>query len=70
MNTINWNLRNLTVQTHSGLRWSSLDQQLKDWWHSIVYCSELEGLDERSLEDIGMSRCSADSEAAKPFWMA
>jgi hypothetical protein len=48
MNSFNWDLRNLTVQTHSGLRWSDIKRQLTDWRH-------LEGLDERCLQDIGIS---------------
>jgi len=63
MNKINWDLRNLTVQTHGGLRWSDIKRQLADWRH-------LEGLDDRSLQDIGISRGSRDLEAAKPFWMS
>ncbi len=62
MKTINWDLRSLTVQTHSGLRWSDIKRQLMDWRH-------LEGLDDRSLQDIGISRGTTDLEAAKPFWM-
>jgi uncharacterized protein YjiS (DUF1127 family) len=30
----------------------------------------LEGLDDRSLQDIGISRGTTDLEAAKPFWMS
>ena len=63
MNKINRDLRNLTVQTHSGLRWSDIKRQLADWRH-------LEGLDDRSLQDIGISRGTTDLEAAKPFWMS
>jgi hypothetical protein len=48
MSTINWDLRNLTVQTHSGLRWTDIKRQLSGWRH-------LEGLDDRGLEDIGIS---------------
>jgi hypothetical protein len=48
MNAINWDLRNLTVQTHSGLRWADIKRQLIGWRH-------LEGLDDRCLEDIGIS---------------
>jgi uncharacterized protein YjiS (DUF1127 family) len=62
MNAIDWDLRNLTVQTHSGLRWSDIKRQLTDWRH-------LEGLDDRSLEDIGISRGTANFESAKSFWM-
>ena len=47
MNAINWDLRNLTVQTHSGLRWSDIKRQLMDW-------RQLEGLDDRCLQDIGL----------------
>jgi uncharacterized protein YjiS (DUF1127 family) len=63
MNPINWDLQNLTVQTHSGLRWSDVKRQVADW-------RQLEGLDDRCLQDIGISRCTADFEAAKPFWNA
>ena len=48
MKAINWGLRNLTVQTHSGLRWTDIKRQLTGWGH-------LEGLDDRGLEDIGIS---------------
>ena len=41
-------LRNLTVQTHSGLRWADIKRQLTGW-------RRLEGLDDRALEDIGIS---------------
>ena len=61
MNAINWDLRNLTVQTHSGLRWSDIKRQLTDWRH-------LEGLDDRSLEDIGISRGASDAKAVKSMW--
>ena len=61
MNAINWDLRNVTVQTHSGLRWSDIMRQLTDWRH-------LEGLDDRSLEDIGISRGAADVKAVKSMW--
>lgn len=47
MNTSNWDdLRNLTIQTHSGLSWSDIRRQLTDW-------RQLEGLDDRCLQDIG-----------------
>ena len=60
MNTINADLRNLTVQTHSGLRWSDIKRQLTDW-------RQLEGLDDRCLQDIGIPR---GQTAAVPFWIA
>jgi uncharacterized protein YjiS (DUF1127 family) len=61
MKVINWDLRNLTVQTHSGLRWSDIKRQLTDWRH-------LEGLDDRSLEDIGISRGDEGGKASKSMW--
>jgi len=70
MNTINSDLRNLTVQTHSGLRWSDIKRQLADWQHNIRSRSELECLDDRCLQDIGISRGTTSLEAAKPFWMS
>jgi uncharacterized protein YjiS (DUF1127 family) len=57
MKSFNWDLRNLTVQTHSGLRWSDIRRQLTDSRH-------LEGMDDRRLEDIGISRGTADLETA------
>jgi hypothetical protein len=47
MNAINWDLRNLTVQTHSGLSWNEIKRQLAGW-------RQLEGLDDRGLQDIGI----------------
>ena len=70
MNTINWDLRKPTVGTHSGLRWGDVKRQLTDWHHSIRSRSELEGLDDRCLQDIGISRGTTNLGAAKPFWMS
>jgi uncharacterized protein YjiS (DUF1127 family) len=70
MNTINWDLRNLTAQTHSGLCWSDIKRQLVDWQHNIRSRNELESLDDRCLQDIGISRGTTSLEAAKPFWMS
>ena len=60
MNAINRDLRSLTVQTHSGLRWSDIKRQLTDW-------RQLEGLADRCLQDIGITRGTANLEAAKLF---
>ena len=54
----------------NGLRLSHVKQQLTGWRHNIRSRAELETLDDRSLQDIGLTRCTADSEAAKPFWIA
>ena len=60
MKTVNSDLRNLTVQTHSGLRWNNVDQQLKAWWHDMVSGFELESLDDKCLQDIGISHARQD----------
>ena len=67
MNTISLHL---TVQHQRGFRWSNVKQQITGWWHFARSRYELESLDDRCLQDIGMTRCTADFEAAKPFWMA
>jgi uncharacterized protein YjiS (DUF1127 family) len=67
MNTISLHL---TVHAHGGWRLSQVIRQASDWWNSARSRYELQNLDDRCLQDIGMSRCSADFEAAKPFCMA
>jgi uncharacterized protein YjiS (DUF1127 family) len=59
----------LTVQGHRGLRWSDVKRQVAEWWNLARSRYDLESLDDRCLRDIGMSRCTADFESAKPFWM-
>lgn len=54
---------------HRGLRWNDVKQQLTMWWQYSCSRSELDGLSDKCLQDIGISRCSAEFEAAKPFWM-
>jgi uncharacterized protein YjiS (DUF1127 family) len=50
--------------------WSDLKRQFAGWWQHSRSRSELESLSDECLQDIGVSRCSAEFEAAKPFWMA
>jgi uncharacterized protein YjiS (DUF1127 family) len=45
-------------------------QQLVEWRHRSRSRNELMGLSDGCLQDIGMSRCTVEFEAAKPFWMA
>jgi uncharacterized protein YjiS (DUF1127 family) len=66
MNTLSLSL---TVQSRQGLRWSDVKRRLIVWWQYSRSRSELEGLSDTSLQDIGVSRCTAEFEAAKPFWM-
>jgi uncharacterized protein YjiS (DUF1127 family) len=68
MNTISLHL---AVQSDRNLRWNEVKRQkIREWWHFDRSRYELESLDDRCLHDIGMSRCTADFEASKPFWMA
>ena len=66
MNTLSLDL---TVHPHQSLRWSDVKRRLIMWWQYSRSRSELEGLSDTCLQDIGISRCSAEFEAAKPFWM-
>jgi uncharacterized protein YjiS (DUF1127 family) len=66
MNTLSLGL---TVHSRQGLRWSDVKHRLIMWWQYSRSRSELEGLSDTSLQDIGISRCTAEFEAAKPFWM-
>jgi uncharacterized protein YjiS (DUF1127 family) len=66
MNTISLHL---AVHSHRNTRWNEVNRRLAEWWHFARSRYELEGLDDRCLRDIGMSRCTADFEASKPFWM-
>jgi uncharacterized protein YjiS (DUF1127 family) len=67
MNTISLHL---AVQSNRNSRWNEVKRQITEWWHFARSRYELESLDDRCLHDIGMSRCTADFEASKPFWMA
>ena len=47
-----------------------LFQTVADWKKRAVHRSQLLQLDDRLLEDIGITRGQAEQEAAKPFWRA
>jgi uncharacterized protein YjiS (DUF1127 family) len=66
MNTISLHL---AVHSQCNSRWNEIKRQIAEWWHCARSRHELESLDERCLHEIGMSRCTADFEASKPFWM-
>ncbi len=55
---------------HRGLRWSRVKQGFVEWRHRARSRRELMSLSDRCLQDIGISRCTMDFEASKPFWMA
>ena len=52
------------------LRWSQLTHSFAQWRQQARSRAELAMLNDRVLQDIGMSRCTANFEASKPFWMA
>ena len=52
------------------LHLGQVKQRLIQWRAHMRSRTELMNLSDRCLQDIGMSRCTADYEASKPFWMA
>ena len=60
----------LTNTPRRYLRWNQVRQNIAGWRHRVRSRGELMNLSDRDLQDIGMSRCTADFEASKPFWMA
>jgi uncharacterized protein YjiS (DUF1127 family) len=60
----------LAEQPRSGLQWSDVKHEITAWWYGACSLHELQSLDDRCLQDMGMSRRTASLESAKPFWMA
>jgi uncharacterized protein YjiS (DUF1127 family) len=60
----------LTDRPRRALRWSQVGRSFAEWRSRARSRNELMGLNDRVLQDIGVSRCTADFEASKPFWMA
>jgi uncharacterized protein YjiS (DUF1127 family) len=50
--------------------WSQMKYRLVEWRRRSHSRHELESLSDVTLRDIGLSRCDAEFEASKPFWMA
>jgi len=61
---------NVAVHPHRRLRWSQVKQRLVEWRRRARSRAELEMLNDRVLQDIGMSRYTVNFEASKPFWVA
>ena len=59
-----------TYRTHHVSPWSQMKSRIVEWRRRSQSRHELEGLSDLTLRDIGLSRCDAEYEAAKPFWMA
>jgi uncharacterized protein YjiS (DUF1127 family) len=51
-------------------RWSQVKRYLAEWRLRARSRSDLIGLDDWILRDIGISRADASIEASKPFWTA
>jgi uncharacterized protein YjiS (DUF1127 family) len=60
----------LTVRPRRVSGWSQVKRTFAEWRSRARSRDELMGLNDRVLQDIGVSRCTADFETSKPFWMA
>ncbi len=60
----------MALQPSPVWRLSLLKQRLAEWRVNVRSRRELMGLSNRCLQDIGVSRCTAEFEASKPFWIA
>ena len=58
------------LRSRHGRRWGQVKRGLAEWRHGAYSRGELLNLSDLSLRDIGLSRCSSDFVASKPFWMA
>ncbi len=56
------------VQRFSG--WTHVKYRIGKWRQRLQSRQELEGLSDATLRDIGISRCDAQRETHKSFWMA
>ena len=59
-----------TFRPHKASHWNRLKGYLGEGQHGARSRTELTSLSDRLLRDIGISRCTANFEASKPFWMA
>lgn len=59
-----------SLSSRRKLCWSQVKQGLAEWRRRAHSRSEMINLSDADLRDIGVSRCSTDFEASKPFWMA
>lgn len=50
--------------------WNEVKQTIVEWQRRAQSRNELMSLNDRDLQDIGVSRCTSSLEASKPFWMA
>lgn len=60
----------LTLRSRPRSRWTQVERGFTEWRRRVRSRNELINLSDADLRDIGLSRCSSEIEAAKPFWMA
>jgi uncharacterized protein YjiS (DUF1127 family) len=54
---------------HRSSRWAQVKHQVAEWRSRVRSRHELLNLSDRTLRDIGLTRCDAGFEASKPFWL-
>ncbi|TVO70498.1 DUF1127 domain-containing protein [Sedimenticola selenatireducens] len=59
----------LTSTTRRCIQHIPLAVQLTIWYERYRQRRALLRLDDRMLKDIGVSRCEAEQESGKPFWV-
>jgi uncharacterized protein YjiS (DUF1127 family) len=52
-----------------GWRLGYMKHRLVQWRQRARARHELQGLDDTTLRDLGLTRCDTAYESAKPFWM-
>ena len=57
-------------RSHREFRWDQVKRRIAEWQRRSRSRHELEGLSDATLQDIGITRCDAQREMNKPFWMA
>ncbi len=63
------NLSPPTSRQYPWSRWGQVKLQVAEWRGRVRLRHELMNLSDRTLRDIGLSRCDAGYQASKPFWV-
>jgi uncharacterized protein YjiS (DUF1127 family) len=59
-----------TVTMQRGSPLSQIKHRLMQWRQRARARHELQNLSDRTLRDLGITRCDVTYEASKPFWMS